>query len=123
MFKILHFTFLAFVGIALIGIVSTANANALYFERVTVRTSSEQTCYRFAGDVARDMQLRNIRSNSLEVVGEKNGVYLSTTCIARGQNSAMAVVMAASPTFDSAKQIATEFARRLKGITCIDSPC
>jgi hypothetical protein len=57
------------------------------------------------------------------VAGEKNGVYLSTTCIGRGQNTAMAVVMATSPAFEPAKQIATEFANRLKGIICFDLPC
>jgi hypothetical protein len=123
MFKITYLTFIISVAVMTLGVVSTADANSLYFQRVPVRTSSEATCYRFASDVARALQFRNVRSNSLEVAGEKNGVYLSTTCIGRGQNTAMAVVMATSPAFEPAKQIATEFANRLKGIICFDLPC
>jgi hypothetical protein len=123
MFKIVHITFIVAVITMTLGMVSTADANALYFDRVPVHTSSENTCYRFAGDVARALQFSNVRSNSLEVAGEKNGVYLSTTCVGRGQNTVMAVVMATSPDFGSAKQVAIEFANKLKGIICFDSPC
>lgn len=123
MFKVARFTFIVVVGVTTIGMASTADANALYFERVLVRTSSEATCFRFAGDVARNLQFRNVRTNRLEVAGEKNGAYVATTCIGRGQDNAMAVVMAVSPTFDVAKQVGTEVANRLKGITCIDLPC
>jgi hypothetical protein len=120
MFKTLRSISILVTGLTIIGSASAANATALYFERVLVRTSSETTCYRFANDVARILQFQNIRSNRLEVAGEKNGVYVSITCIGRGQSNAMAVVMAASPTFDVAKQVGSEAANKLKGITNID---
>lgn len=120
MFKMLRFTSILVAGLTIIGSASAANATALYFERVLVRTSSEATCYRFANDAARILQFQNIRSNRLEVAGEKNGAYVSITCIGRGQSSAMAVVMVASPTFDVAQQVGSEAANKLKGITNID---
>lgn len=120
MFKLLRSTSLFVAGAIIIGSASAANATALYFERVIVRTSSEATCFRFANDAARILQFQNVRSNRLEVAGEKNGVYVAITCIGRGQSNAMAVVMAVSPTFDVARQVGTETANKLKGITNID---
>jgi hypothetical protein len=114
---------LALAAILTIGFASTAVADALYFERVLVNSSSEATCYRFASDVARNLSLRNVKKNRLEVAGEKNGTYISVTCIGRGQAKAMAVVMVVSATFDIAKQVGTEVAKHLTGIVCFDSPC
>jgi hypothetical protein len=120
MFRILRSTSIFIVGSIIVGSASTANAAALYFERVLVRTNSEATCFRFAGDVAHILQFQNVRSNRLEVAGERNGAYVSITCIGRGQSNAMAVVMAVSPTFDVAKQVGTETANKLKRITNFD---
>ena len=100
---------------------SPAAAAALYFERAAVRTSSEATCFRFAADTARSLQLRNTHSNRLEVAGERNGAYVSMTCIGRGQNTpAMAVVMSVADSFDVARQVGGEAAAKIKGITCFD---
>ncbi|WP_309572585.1 hypothetical protein [Deinococcus sp.] len=100
-----------------------ADAAALYFVRLEVKTASEATCYRFAQDAARSVGLTNVRRGPLEVAGQKSGVYLSTTCVGRGQARVMAVVMATSDSFPAAQQVATEFANKLGGIICFDTPC
>jgi Trk K+ transport system NAD-binding subunit len=120
MFKFLRPASIVIVGAIVVGSASAANAAALYFERVLVQTNSEATCFRFAGHAAYILQFQNIRSNRLEVAGEKNGAYVSITCIGRGQSNAMAVVMAVSPTFDVAKQVGSEAANKLKRITNFD---
>jgi hypothetical protein len=98
-----------------------AQAAALYFVRLEVKTASEGTCYRFAQDTARSLGYANVRRGPLEVAGEKGGVYVSTTCVGRGSARAVAVVMATSDSFPAARQIATEFANRLGGMICIDT--
>jgi hypothetical protein len=120
MLKILRFTSILVAGLIITGFASTANATALYFERVLVRTSSEATCFRFADNVAYILQFQNVRSNQLEVAGERNGAYIAITCIGRGQSNAMAIVMAVSPTFDVAQQVGIETANILKGIVNFD---
>ena len=100
-----------------------AHADALFFEKVAARTSSEATCQRFAGDVARNQGFRNVHKNASEVAGEKDGAYVAITCVGRGQEAAIAVVMAVAPSFDRARQVGHFVAGRMKLITCIDSPC
>ena len=112
----------AAVVIAL-SVASSASADALYFEKTAVKTASEATCLRFAGDVARNQGFRNTHKNALEVAGEKDGAYVSITCVGRGQQPAIAIVMAVAPKFDQAKQVGNFVAGRMKLITCIDSPC
>jgi hypothetical protein len=110
-------------AIVLLAIATSANADALYFEKGAVKTSSERTCLKFAGDVARNQSFKNTHSSASEVAGEKDGVYVAITCVGRGQQPAMAIVMAVAPTFDRAKQVGSLVAGRVKAITCIDSPC
>jgi hypothetical protein len=112
----------AAVVIAL-GLASSANADALYFEKTAVKTASEATCVRFASDVARNQSFRNTHKSASEVAGEKDGAYVAITCVGRGQQPAIAVVMAVAPRFDQAKQVGSFVAGRMKLITCIDSPC
>lgn len=100
-----------------------AQASSLYFEKVQVKTSSEKTCLNFAADVARKLGLSNVHRNPLEVAGEKQGVYISTTCVGRGAQAAMAVVMASGADFAATKQVAQSAAAKMKGIVCIDLPC
>ncbi|HEY9132677.1 MAG TPA: hypothetical protein VIM98_13040 [Dyella sp.] len=100
-----------------------AQASALYFEKVQVKTSSEKTCLNFAADVARNLGLSKVHRNLLEVAGEKQGVYISTTCVSRGAQPAMAVVMASGNDLAATKQLAQMAAARIKGIVCFDLPC
>ena len=106
-----------------LSVASSANADALYFEKAAVKTASEATCVRFAGDVARNQGFRNTHKSAAEVAGEKDGAYVAITCVGRGQQPAIAVVMAVAPKFDLAKQVGSFVAGRMKVITCIDSPC
>ena len=78
----------------------SASASALYFEKAVVRTSSEAICLRFASDVAYNQGFRNVHKGSAEAAGEKDGAYVAITCVGRGQQSAIAVVMSISSTFD-----------------------
>jgi hypothetical protein len=98
-------------------------ASALYFEKVPVKTSSEATCLRFAQDVARDRGFRNGHASNSEVAGEYSGAYIAITCVGRGGQPALAVVMSVAPDFAGAKQAGRAVADRIKGITCMDSPC
>ena len=84
-------------ALVLLAFATSANADALYFEKGPVKTSSERTCLRFAGDVARNQSFKNTHSNALEVAGEKDGVYVSITCVGRGQQPAIVIVMAVAP--------------------------
>ena len=111
------------VAICALGLASIAMADALYFEKTPVKTSSEVTCLRFAGDVARIQGFQNVHKSQSEVAGVKNGVYISITCVARGQTDANAVVMAVAPSFTNAQQIGHFVANKVSGMTCIDSPC
>jgi hypothetical protein len=105
------------------GIASSANADALYFEKAAVKTASETTCLRFAADTARNLAFQNGHQNAAEVAGVKNGVYVSITCIGRGQQNAIAVVMAVAPNFGLAQQVGHLVADKVKGVICFDSPC
>lgn len=106
-----------------LGLTSIAHANALYFQKVAVKTSSERTCLRFARDVARAERFQNVHQSSVEVAGIKNGAYVAITCVGRGNAASIAVVMVATPNFEAAKQIGQVIADRLRGIICFDSPC
>jgi hypothetical protein len=105
------------------GFAPAAKASSLYFEKVPVKTSSEKTCLNFASDVARAVGLSNVHRNALEVAGEKQGVYLSTTCVGRGGQPAIAVVMASGADFAATRQLAQVAANKIKGIACFDLPC
>jgi hypothetical protein len=102
---------------------SPANAAALYFDKVFVKTSSERTCFRFAADTARIENFRNVHKNALEVAGEKDGAYVSITCVGRNNQPAVAIVMSVADTLAGAKHSADLAANRIKGIVCFDSPC
>jgi len=106
-----------------LGSASLAKADALFFEKVAVKTNSEATCLRFAGDVARNENFQNVHKNQAEVAGVKGGVYVSITCVGRGQQEAIAVVMAVAPNFGVAQQTGRLVADKISRITCIDSPC
>ena len=102
---------------------SLVNAAALYFDKVFVKTNSESTCFRFAGDTARLENFQNVHKNALEVAGTKNGAYVSITCVGRGNQPAVAIVMSVADTLEVAKHAADLAANRIKGIVCFDSPC
>lgn len=103
--------------------VQSANAAALYFEKVGVQTSSEKTCLSFASDVARSQGFRNVHKNPLEVAGVKDGAYVSITCVGRGQQPAIAIVMSAADSFEVARQAGHSASDQVKRIVCFDSPC
>jgi hypothetical protein len=88
-----------------------------------VKTSSEKTCMRFAGDVARAQRFTNGHASGAEVAGESGGAYVAITCVGRGTQPAMAVVMSVAPDFAVARQVGQQVAGRMKGITCMDQPC
>jgi len=113
------------LAIALCNLVFTAlaNADALYFQKIVVKTRSEVTCLRFASDVARLQGFQNTHKSASEVAGTKNGVYVAITCVARGEQDAIAVVMAVSPNFDNARNVGQFVADKVKGMVCFDSPC
>ena len=98
-------------------------AAALYFEKVPVKTTSERTCIRFAGDVARNQHFTNSHASGAEVAGEVGGAYVAITCVGRGGQPALAVVMSVAPDFAVAKQVGQLIASRIKVITCMDQPC
>ena len=100
-----------------------AGPAALYFEKVPVRTSSEATCLRFARDVARDQAFTNTHSSGAEVAGEKGGAYVAITCVGRGTQPAIAIVMSVAPDFAAARNVGRAVAAKIKTITCIDAPC
>jgi hypothetical protein len=116
---------LLIAGVVLAGIAlsSPANAAALYFDKVFVKTNSESTCFRFAADAARSENFRNVHKNALEVAGEKDGAYVSITCVGRNNQPAVAIVMSVADTVAAAKHSADLAANRVKGIVCFDSPC
>ena len=100
-----------------------AAAAALYFEKAVVRTSSERTCMRFAGDVARNQHFTNGHASGAEVAGEVGGAYVAITCVGRGAQPALAVVMSVAPDFAVARRVGQQVANAIKAITCIDQPC
>jgi hypothetical protein len=110
-------------AVYLCGATSSASADALYFEKTPVKTASEATCLRFAGDTARSLSFQNGHQNPSEVAGVKNGVYVSITCVGRGQQDAIAVVMAVGSNFGLAQQVGHQVADKVKGVVCFDSPC
>ena len=99
-----------------------ATAAALFFAKVAVKTSSEKTCLSFAADSLRGF--KNVHRSSSEVAGEKDGAYVSVTCVGRGQQPAIAVIMSVSDaSFDTAKQVGQSVATQIAKIQCIDTPC
>ena len=111
------------IAVCAFGSAAIARADALYFEKTTVKTSSEATCLRFAGDVSRNLGFRNGHSSASEVAGTVNGVYVSITCVGRGQQPAIAVVMAVAGNFALAQQTGHLVASKVSGVVCFDSPC
>ena len=106
-----------------LGLTSVAHADGLYFQKVAVKTTSESTCLRFARDVARTERFQNVHQSQAEVAGTKNGAYVAITCVGRGQQNAIAVVMAMAPNFEIAKQMGQVVADKVRGIICFDLPC
>jgi hypothetical protein len=98
-----------------------ADAAALYFEKTVVKTGSEATCLKFAGDVARSEAFRNVHKSNMEVAGEKDGAYVAITCVGRGGQAAIAVVMSVSGDFAVAKQVGHRVADGIKGVSCFDT--
>ena len=98
-------------------------AAALYFEKAVVRTRSEATCMRFARDVARNQHFTNGHASGAEVAGEVGGAYVAITCVGRGTQPALAVVMSVAPDFAVARRVGQQVANGMKAITCIDQPC
>jgi hypothetical protein len=111
------------VSIAALVCPALAMADALFFEKVAVKTGSENTCLRFARDVARNEGFQNVHSSGAEVAGVKDGVYVAITCVSRGQQPAIAIIMGVAPAFDTAKRIGHSVAGRVQGIICFDTPC
>ena len=97
--------------------------SALYFEKVQVNTTSERTCMRFAGDVSRNQRFANGHASGAEVAGEFGGAYIAITCVARGNQPALAVVMSVAPSCGVARQAGQTVAGRIKIMKCIDQPC
>ncbi|GFE72135.1 hypothetical protein [Chroococcus sp. FPU101] len=119
-------SFAAIASMTTVGLLGTSAVNgaALFFYKTTVKTSSEATCYAFARDTARLLGFTNVRSNNLEVAGQKDGAYISITCIGRGSGlQAVAVVMSVADNFDVAKRAGTLAGEKIKGIICFDEPC
>jgi len=98
-------------------------AAALYFEKAVVKTKSEATCMRFARDVARNQHFTNGHASGAEVAGEVGGAYVAITCVGRGTQPALAVVMSVAPDFAVARRVGQQVANGMKAITCIDQPC
>ena len=95
--------------------------SALYFETVKVKTSSQKTCMRFAGDVSRNEHFANGHASAGEVAGDYGGAYIAITCVDRGGQPAVAVVMSVAPNFTVARQAGQTIAGRIKVMTCIDA--
>ncbi|MEN6620969.1 MAG: hypothetical protein ABFD50_05435 [Smithella sp.] len=100
----------------------SANASALFFEKTAVRTNSETTCLSFASDVARNQNFKNVHKSHNEVAGEKDGAYVAITCVGRGQQPTIAIVMSVSDSFDTAKKVDHSVADRMKALMT-DSVC
>jgi len=115
----------AVAGLALVGatFAFSAGAAALYFEKTAVKTGSEATCLRFASDTAKIEKFTNVHKGNSEVAGQVNGAYVAITCIGRGSQPAIAVVMSVANDFAVAKQVGQAAASRIKGIVCFDTPC
>jgi len=109
------------LGVAVVFLLALpANGASLYFNKVSVHTQSEATCFKFASDTARAENLRNVHQNRLEVAGEKDNAYVSITCVGRNGEPAMAVVMSVSDDLAAAKAAADAVANRIKGIICFE---
>jgi len=61
-----------------------------------------------------------MRKTSSEVAGEKSGVYVAVTCVGRGNQPAVAIVMSVADSFDAAKAVGAPIAERMKSIQNID---
>jgi hypothetical protein len=61
-----------------------------------------------------------LRRNNIEVAVEKGGAYVSITCVGRGSQPAVAVVMSVADRFDTAKAVGHPIAQGLKSIQNID---
>lgn len=108
------------IAVAVISFVTPVMADSLFFDKVAVKTASEVTCLGFASDTARGLGFRNVHKSGSEVAGEKNGAYIAITCIGRGNQPAIAVVMSVAPDFNVAKQAGQMVANKIKGIQNID---
>ena len=110
----------AVTTLSFFSVTSSAHADALFFEKAVVKTASETTCLGFAADAARTLNFQNGHRSASEVAGVKDGVYVSITCVGRGQQNAIAVVMAVAPDFGKAQQVGRLVADKVKGIIAFD---
>ena len=116
------FNVLGVIAVLTLVVSQSASAAYLFFEKVAVKTSSEKTCLSFASSSLRDF--KNVHRSSSEVAGSKDGAYVSVTCVGRGQQPAIAVVMSvADASFDTAKNVGQSVATQIAKIQCIDTPC
>lgn len=99
---------------------SGADAAFLEWSKFSTKAHSEQACMNFASDVARNKGLQNVRKSALEVAGVKNNIYVSMTCIGRGQEAAVAMVMTMGDNAAATIAVREEIATALKGITCFE---
>ena len=103
-------------------VATSVQAASLYWSKFPVKTQSEKTCMRFAGDVARQHGLQNIRTIPIEVAGAKGKAYVSMTCVGRGGGqSAIGMVMVMSDEAGTATALRDELATAFKGIICFDN--
>jgi uncharacterized RmlC-like cupin family protein len=70
--------------------------------------------------VAGRQGLQNIRRTALEVAGTKGNTYVSITCVGRGGQSAIAIVMVTSDAPASAQAIHDQIASALSKTVAID---
>lgn len=101
-----------------------AHAYSYYWSKVSVKSSSWQTCMRFASDTARNSNLANVKRDNLGVSGTRNGISVTLTCIGTGGNSpAMAVVIVVGDNDQPTHQLQNELVAFITKVGCIDSPC
>ncbi len=100
-------------------LVPALHSASLYWNRVSVKTSSEAACMSMAHAVATRNGLSNIRRSRLEVAGSTPKAYVAITCIETKQR-AMAVVMATSDIAAEARAISDKMSREIAALTPID---
>jgi hypothetical protein len=109
---------MAVMNVVTLAFPARADAYSLYWSKVYVATSSENTCMQFAFQVA-SQKLHNVHKNNLEVAGSTPTGYASITCIGTGQR-AMAVVMAVSDSDAGARGLRDQLATAIQRIHIID---
>jgi hypothetical protein len=112
----------AVAAIALAGFVHAAPVHAayLYWSKVQVSSAEESHCYSFARTAARDA-LSNVRfSPGQEVAGSQGRSYAAITCVGRGGNRAIAVIMVIGEDQGAASRLRDDLAARIQRVRRID---